>query len=100
MILLTGEVNNKVVPRLRSIEAGASTFFTCKADNKVMWYFNGGDLPKNVITGVEDGRPYYWLRILNAKIENTGNYECYGVDELEDYFEDHGVLVVIGKFCY
>ena len=75
---------------------GETSVFLCKGNSTPVWLFNDKPIHhSNIITGV--GGEFYWLKIMNAQKDNSGEYKCMiEVDLLID--EDAGYLKVMGMY--
>ena len=77
---------------------GENATFKCYSTTRVKWYLNGKELPSNVILD-KTGKYIYNVRISSVTMENSGVYECQGVDT-GGPFISHGILEVFSKFFY
>jgi len=65
----------------------------CKTSTQATWYFNTGKLPANAYPLGK-----YLLHIVEAGNENTGVYQCTGMDRLtQQYFFSESHLRIMGK---
>ena len=102
--VLTVKIKGKVNPPQQFATIGKNVQFSCDSEGSASWYLNGGKLPQNVIK--HDIHMNNLLEIRTAQLDNAGTYTCHG--QLNDlmysseatknfYFEDEGVLTVVGK---
>ena len=77
---------------------GENATFICYSTEITKWYLNGRELPSNVILE-KTGKYIYKVRISSVTMENSGLYECQGVDN-GGPFISHGILEVFSKFLY
>ena len=84
-------------PTYKQTNVGKTVKFTCSFTNKVIWTYNGKELPSSVKDGTNEDK-LHWIEIKNAAYKNSGIYKCSGV--YEDYlrFESEAELKVLGMY--
>ena len=64
----------------------------------MLWKFQGGALPSNIIATSVLGLEAHKITIINVSMDNAGNYTCLGTDRNKIEFDSDAVLDVLGKF--
>ncbi len=63
-----------IKPNNQKIAMGKVAQISCRSDNQASWFFNGRDLPDNVMSFYVDKKST--IVIIKASKENVGTYEC------------------------
>ena len=93
-----GSIGPRVVPRNQAAQVGGQVQFVCNSDAAVVWRFEEGRLPHNVVEFHDSESEVYTIIISSIQFSNGGDYECIGEDHHLGYgFYDTGVLTVKRK---
>ena len=90
-----GIANERITPSYHVTKPGKTVKFTCHSYGRVSWTFKGGPLPANAQPVKKHKntkkkkvvQAYFEMMIKNLKLNNSGTYECQGVDESRNNFE-------------
>ena len=98
-VFLYLEYLKRVVPDTHKVFLGETVRFRCYGNTTMRWTFNGQQLPSNAeLSKSELGSQRSVLYITRVRLENSGIYTCYGLDEYSKPFEENGKLIVYGKY--
>ena len=86
----------KITPFYDIVKTGELARFFCASATSVTWSFRGStSLPGNVQPGQATSLGHM-LVINEARLENSGEYTCFGRDEGNNEFESIALLEVTG----
>ena len=83
----------RITPLLGVVDLDDQAKFVCSSNGHTRWYFDGGNLLKNVTLSLDNNI----LTIFPVEAKHAGSYTCFGTNNMSDTFVAIAMLRVYGE---